>query len=176
MTCSTVTPSLPSKKVTTAIDVAAHRFPPRELAAQGEPNAFLADSSRPAEKSSGPARAPIQVASFRLLQSFKPGARCRLIGASWTRRSRNCCGAQSSRIVPFQLQRLAGETIEQRCHLLRCMSLFMARNGLAAAVAACPLLRDQRTWLGRGSKSENDPGCVKTPSLNLRVENLSQFL
>jgi hypothetical protein len=71
MTCSTVTPSLPSKKVTTAIDVAAHRFPPRELAAQGKPIAFLADSSRPAEKSSGPARAPIQAASFRLLQSFK---------------------------------------------------------------------------------------------------------
>jgi len=32
----------------------------------------------------------------------------------------------------------------------------MARNQHADAVATCPLLRDERTWLGRGSKSEND--------------------
>jgi hypothetical protein len=35
--------------------------------------------------------------------------------------------------------------------------LFVARNGLADAVATCPLLMDERTWLGRGSMSEIDP-------------------
>jgi hypothetical protein len=39
---------------------------------------------------------------------------------------------------------------------------FLAPNGHAAAVAACPLSRDEQTWLGRCTKSENDPGCVKT--------------
>jgi hypothetical protein len=33
----------------------------------------------------------------------------------------------------------------------------LARNRHAGAVVARPLLGDQRTWLGRGSKSENDP-------------------
>jgi hypothetical protein len=33
----------------------------------------------------------------------------------------------------------------------------LAPNGHAEVVAACPLLRDERTWLDRGSKSENDP-------------------
>ncbi len=33
----------------------------------------------------------------------------------------------------------------------------MAENRHADAVAACLLLGDERTWLGRGSKSENDP-------------------
>src|SRR5258708_695189 len=32
-----------------------------------------------------------------------------------------------------------------------------AQNRHADAVAACLLLGDERTWLGRGSKSENDP-------------------
>jgi hypothetical protein len=39
----------------------------------------------------------------------------------------------------------------------------------------CPPLRNQRTWLGRGSKSENDPDGVKTPMANLRVERLSRL-
>jgi hypothetical protein len=30
----------------------------------------------------------------------------------------------------------------------------LARNRHADAVAVCPLLKDQRNWLGRGSKSE----------------------
>ena len=43
----------------------------------------------------------------------------------------------------------------------------LAPNGHAAAVAACLLLSDERTWLGRGPRSEFDPkqrsepvGCV----------------
>ena len=34
------------------------------------------------------------------------------------------------------------------CRLLRCMSLMLARNRHADAVAPCRLLGDQRTWLG----------------------------
>jgi hypothetical protein len=37
------------------------------------------------------------------------------------------------------------------------MSPLLARNGQADALSACPLLGDERTWLGRGAKSENDP-------------------
>ena len=32
----------------------------------------------------------------------------------------------------------------------------LARNRHASAIAAYPLLRDQRIWLGRGSRSELD--------------------
>jgi hypothetical protein len=43
------------------------------------------------------------------------------------------------------------------------------RNRHADAVAARLLLRDQRTWLGRGSKSENDPEAeVEAACLNHR--------
>jgi hypothetical protein len=38
------------------------------------------------------------------------------------------------------------------------MSPEVARNRHGGAVAACPLSRDERTWPGRGSTSENDPG------------------
>src|ERR1700730_7245288 len=37
------------------------------------------------------------------------------------------------------------------------MSLFLARSGRGDAVAACLLLGDERTWLGLGARSENDP-------------------
>jgi hypothetical protein len=37
------------------------------------------------------------------------------------------------------------------------MSPFLARNRHVDPVAACPLLGDQRTWLGRGSRSDIDP-------------------
>jgi hypothetical protein len=37
------------------------------------------------------------------------------------------------------------------------MSLLLARNRHTDAVAECPMLRDQRTWLGLGSKCEIDP-------------------
>jgi hypothetical protein len=33
----------------------------------------------------------------------------------------------------------------------------LALFGPVDAVVACPLLKDERTWLGRGAKSENDP-------------------
>jgi hypothetical protein len=39
----------------------------------------------------------------------------------------------------------------------------VARNRHADAVYACPLLRDQRTSPGRGSKSENDPNRTYDP-------------
>jgi hypothetical protein len=42
--------------------------------------------------------------------------------------------------VPATLLTLADEEIEQWLHLLRCMSLKLAQNGPADAVAACPLL------------------------------------
>src|ERR1700730_737295 len=35
-----------------------------------------------------------------------------------------------------------------------------ARNGHADAVAACPLLRDELTWLGGGPRSEFDPNAT----------------
>jgi hypothetical protein len=41
--------------------------------------------------------------------------------------------------------------------ILRCMSPEVARFGRADPVAQCLLLGDERPWLGRGSKSENDP-------------------
>jgi hypothetical protein len=44
--------------------------------------------------------------------------------------------------------------------LLQCMSLLVAQNRHADAVAACLLLGDERTWLGRASKSENDHGRI----------------
>jgi hypothetical protein len=49
-----------------------------------------------------------------------------------------------------------------------CRLPFIAQSRHADAVASCPLLRDQRTWLGHGSKSENDPGCVKTQKVETR--------
>jgi hypothetical protein len=60
-------------------------------------------------------------------------------------------------------------------NLLQRESPFLARNGNADAVAACLLLRDQRTSPGRGSKSENDPGCVKTCTRRERAELFSLF-
>jgi hypothetical protein len=46
-------------------------------------------------------------------------------------------------------------------------SLLLARNRYVDAVAECPLLKDQRTWLGRGLKSENDPS---EPSREVGIE------
>jgi hypothetical protein len=38
-----------------------------------------------------------------------------------------------------------------------------------------PMLRNVKKVLANPEPSTHDPGCVKTPTLNLRVEFLSQF-
>ena len=45
---------------------------------------------------------------------------------------------------------IQAHTLARRCR-------FLPRNGLAVAVATCPLLGDELTWLGAGPRSENDP-------------------
>src|SRR5271155_1284799 len=54
-------------------------------------------------------------------------------------------------------------------------STISARNGHVEAVAACQLLGEERTWLKQNLRSVDDPGCVKTPFSNLRVELPSRF-
>jgi hypothetical protein len=44
-----------------------------------------------------------------------------------------------------------------RPQIVRRMSLLVARNGHAAAVATCLLSGDERTYLKHGPMSENDP-------------------
>src|SRR5437016_1117507 len=53
--------------------------------------------------------------------------------------------------------------------------LLLARNGHADCIARCPLSGAKRKTFAPLSFSGFEPGCVKTPTLNLRVEFPSRF-
>jgi putative ABC transport system substrate-binding protein len=56
-----------------------------------------------------------------------------------------------------QLLATADEVIEQRCCLLRCMSLLMALSGHAGMSVQRSLLGAKRTWRGSAEIDANDP-------------------